>query len=114
MPAAYQGTAFRSSGGDPIMDLKPPAALTPEQQRTRLDLLAKLNERDLQKYPGDSELAARISSYELAFRMQGCAPKVVDLSNESESTRKLYGMDEKITEPFGRQCCVLYRFFQAA
>src|SRR5438876_11481403 len=106
MPAAYQGTAFRSSGGDPIMDLKPPSGLTTEQQRTRLDLLAKLNERDLQKYPGDSELAARISSYELAFRMQGCAPQAVDLSNESEATRKLYRMDEKITEPLGSQCAL--------
>src|SRR5215467_13458381 len=88
MPAAYQGTAFRSSGGDPIMDLKPPDGMTADQQRTRLDLLAKLNERDLEKYPGDSELAARISSYELAFRMQACAPQAVDLSNESEAARK--------------------------
>src|SRR2546428_11304729 len=112
MPAAYQGTAFRSSGGDPIMDLKPPDGLTSEQQRARLDLLAKLNERDLAKYPGDSELAARISSYELAFRMQGCAPRAVDLSNESEVTRKLYGMDEKITEPFGRQCLLARRLVE--
>jgi hypothetical protein len=89
MPAAFQGTAFRSSGGDSIMDLKPPAGLTSEQQRARLDVLAKLNERDLQKYPGDSELAARVSSYELAFRMQACAPQAVDLSNESQITRKL-------------------------
>src|SRR5215831_4594337 len=112
MPAAYQGSAFRSSGGDPIMDLKPPEGLTSEQQRTRLDLLAKLNELDLQKYPGDSELAARISSYELAFRMQGCAPQAVDLSNESEATRKLYGMDEKMTEPFGRQCLLARRLVE--
>ena len=112
MPAAYQGTAFRSSGGDPIMDLKPPEGTAPEQQRARLDLLAKLNERDLEKYPGDSELAARISSYELAFRMQGCAPRAVDLSNESEVTRKLYGMDEKITEPFGRQCLLARRLVE--
>ena len=74
MPAAYQGTLFRSSG-DPIVDLKPPAGVTPEQQRARLDLLAKLNELDLEQYPGNSELAARISSYELAYRMQGCAPE---------------------------------------
>jgi hypothetical protein len=112
MPAAYQGTAFRSSGGDPIMDLKPPDGLTSEQQRARLDVLAKLNERDLQKYPGDSELAARISSYELAFRMQGCAPQAVDITNESETTRKLYGMDEKITEPFGRQCLLARRLVE--
>ena len=64
-----------ASSGDPIVDLKPPPDVTPEQQRARLDLLAKLNEIDMQKYPGSSELAARISSYELAYRMQGCAPE---------------------------------------
>ena len=100
MPAAYQGTVFRSSG-NPIIDLKPPADVTPEQQRDRLDLLARLNELDLKKYPGSSELAARISSYELAYRMQGCAPEAVDVNRESEATRKLYGLDDKITEPFG-------------
>lgn len=111
MPAAYQGTAFRASG-DPIIDLKPPAQVSPEQQRARLDFVARLNERDLQKYPGDSELAARISSYELAFRMQGCAPEAVDIDNESEATRKLYGLDEKITEPFGRQCLMARRLVE--
>src|SRR5215470_13563947 len=94
MPAAYQATVFRSSGS-PIIDLKPPAEVTPEQQRARLDLLGKLNEIDLQNYPGSSELAARISSYELAYRMQGCAPEAVDVDRESEATRKLYGLDEK-------------------
>ena len=74
IPAAYQGTLFRSTG-DPIVDLKPPAGVSAEQQRARLDMLAKLNELDMQKYPGNSELAARISSYELAYRMQGCAPE---------------------------------------
>ena len=61
IPAAYQGTLFRSTG-DPIIDLKPPSEVSPEQQRTRLDLLAKLNELDMQQYPGNSDLAARISS----------------------------------------------------
>src|SRR4029078_4494012 len=103
MPAAYQATVFRPSGS-PIIDLKPPAEVTPEQQRARLDLLAKLNDIDLQSHPGSSELAARISSYELAYRMQGCAPEAVDVDRESEATRKLYGMDEEITKPFARQC----------
>ena len=78
MPAAYQGTLFRSTG-DPIVDLKPPSSVTPEDQRARLDALAKLNELDMQKFPGNTELAARISSYELAYRMQGCAPEAVDV-----------------------------------
>ena len=111
MPAAYQATIFRSAG-DPIIDLKPPAEVSPEQQRDRLDLLAKLNELDLKKYPGSSELAARISSYELAYRMQGCAPEAVDVNSESEATRKLYGLDDKITEPFGRQCLMARRLVE--
>ena len=82
------------------------------QQRARLDLLAKLNELDLQKYPGNTELAARISSYELAYRMQGCAPEAVDVASESEATQKLYGLDEKITEPFGRQCLMARRLVE--
>ncbi|MBI1786677.1 MAG: DUF1501 domain-containing protein [Acidobacteria bacterium] len=111
MPAAYQGTVFRSAG-DPIVDLKPPAGMSQEQQRARLDLLAKLNEMDLQKYPGSSELAARISSYELAFRMQGCAPEAVDIGRESEATRKVYALDDPVTEPFGRQCLMARRLVE--
>jgi len=111
MPAAYQATVLRATG-DPIIDLRPPAEVSPEQQRDRLDLLARLNELDLKKYPGSSELAARISSYELAYRMQGCAPEAVDVNSESEATRKLYGLDEKITEPFGRQCLMARRLVE--
>ena len=111
MPADYQATVFRPSGS-PIIDLKPPAEVSPEQQRARLDLLAKLNEIDLKSYPGSSELAARISSYELAYRMQGCAPEAVDTNRESEATRKLYGMDEEITRPFGRQCLMARRLVE--
>jgi hypothetical protein len=111
MPAAYQATIFRSAG-DPIIDLKPPAEVSPEQQRDRLDLLGKLNAMDLKNYPGSSELAARISSYELAYRMQSCAPEAVDVNSESEATRKLYGLDEQITEPFGRQCIMARRLVE--
>jgi hypothetical protein len=111
MPAAYQGTLFRSTG-DPIVDLKPPSTLTAEAQRMRLDALARLNELDMQKFPGNSELAARISSYELAYRMQGCAPSAVDVTSESEATKKLYGLDDKITEPFGRQCLMARRLVE--
>jgi hypothetical protein len=111
MPAAYQGTPFRSAG-DPIVDLKTPAGMTVEQQRARLDTLAKLNEMDMQQYPSSSDLAARISSYELAFRMQACAPTVVDIANESEATKKLYGLDDNITEPLGRQCLLARRLVE--
>jgi uncharacterized protein (DUF1501 family) len=111
IPAAYQGTQFRSTG-DPIVDLKPPAGMTADSQRARLDALAKLNELDMQKFPGNSELAARISSYELAYRMQGCAPGAVDVSRESAATKTLYGLDEKISEPFGRQCLMARRLVE--
>src|SRR5262245_4330379 len=111
IPAAYQGTLFRSAG-DPIVDLKAPAGLTPDDQRARLDTLAQLNELDMQKFPGNSELAARISSYELAYRMQGCAPSVVDVASESDATKQLYGLGDKITEPFGRQCLMARRLVE--
>ncbi len=112
LPATYQGTVFRSQG-DPILDLKPPSdLLAPEQQRARLDHLAKLNEEHAKRHPGSSELAARIASYELAYRMQGCAPEAVDVSQESEETKQLYGMDDPVTEPFGRQCLLARRLVE--
>src|SRR5260370_30167034 len=111
MPAAYQGTVFKASG-IPIIDLKPPANVSPEQEGARLDLLSKLNALDAQKYPGDTELAARISSYELAYRMQSCAPESVNVENESATTRKLYGFDDPVTEPFGRQCLMARRLVE--
>ena len=111
MPAAYQGTVFRSSG-IPIIDLKPPASVTPDQQRARLDLLTRLNELDAQRYPGNSELSARIASYELAYRMQACAPEAVDVSAESPAVQKLYGLDDPKTESFGRQCLMARRLVE--
>jgi hypothetical protein len=66
----------------------------------------------MQKFPGNSELAARISSYELAYRMQGCAPGAVDVAHESQATKTLYGLDEKISEPFGRQCLMARRLVE--
>ena len=111
LPTDYQGTRFRATG-DPIVDLEPPQGMTPEAQRARLDVLAKLNELDMEKYPGNSKLAARISSYELAYRMQGCAPEAVDVSSESAATQKLYGLDKEVTEPFGRQCLMARRLVE--
>ena len=112
LPATYQGTVFRSQG-DPILDLRPPKELlSQDQQRARLDHLAKLNEEHAKQHPGSSELAARIASYELAYRMQGCAPEAVDISQESEQTKALYGMDDPVTEPFGRQCLLARRLVE--
>ncbi len=111
LPAAYQGTVFRSSG-DPVLDLNPPADVTPEQQRARLDHLAMLNDEHAKKNPGSTELAARIASYELAYRMQGCAPDAVDISGESEETKALYGLNDPVTEPFGKQCLLARRLIE--
>src|SRR5262249_22115114 len=101
-----------------IVDLKPPSnangvrAVSEPEQRARLDLLATLNELDMQQYPGNSDLAARIASYELAFRMQGCAPEALDVGRESQATRKLYGLDDAIPAPFGRQCLMARRLVE--
>ena len=112
LPAAYQGTVFRTTG-DPILDLSPPREyVSSEQQRARLDQLALLNEEHAKKHPGDSELAARISSYELAYRMQGCAPEAVDIANESKATKKLFGLDDPVTEGFGTQCLMARRLVE--
>src|SRR5882762_10305826 len=101
LPAVYQGTLLRS-GPNPILNLKPPAGMTPERQRSTLDLLQKMN--DMDTADGDSEMAARISSYELAFRMQSHAPEAVDLSQESEDTKRMYGLDQRHTADFGTRC----------
>jgi hypothetical protein len=111
MPAAFQGTQFRSSG-DPIVDLKPPQGRTREQQRKWLDLLGELNQKHLERNPADNELAARIHSYELAFKMQQYATDAIDIDKESEATRRLYGLDEKPTEYFGRQALMARRLVE--
>jgi len=112
LPAAYQGSVFRAAG-DPILDLHPPSGdLSPEQQRAELDELARINQNYVEKHPGISELTARISSYELAFRMQGCAPEAVNIDDESEETKRLYGLDNKVSEPFGRQCLMARRLVE--
>ena len=109
LPAVYQGTVFRP-GPNPIVNLRPPAGVTPEQQRRTLDFLQSMNEMDT--LDSDTEMAARISSYELAFRMQSHAPEAVDISKESAATRKLYGLDEKRTSEFGTRCLLARRLVE--
>jgi hypothetical protein len=111
LPAAYQGTQFRSKG-TPIIDLEPPPGVTRDRQRSEFDLLKALNEEHMAERPGESELEARINAYELAFRMQAEAPRIVDLANESELTKRLYGLDNPRTEGFGRQCLLARRLVE--
>src|SRR5262249_50821636 len=93
MPAADQGTLFRGVGA-PLLDLASPPDVSERTQRHGLDVLKELNERHLEERPGEAELAARIQSYELAFRMQARAAEAVDVSKEGRKTQELYGLDE--------------------
>src|SRR5437660_2636681 len=111
MPAAFQGTQFRTSG-DPILNLRPPQQITQQQQRNQFVLLARFNNEYGASNSENSELAARIASYELAFRMQAHAPEAVDLSQETEATRRLYGLDSPVTEKFGRRCLMARRLIE--
>jgi hypothetical protein len=111
MPAAYQGTLFRSQG-TPLLDLATPARVGKRTQRDALDLLARLNQEHLQSRPGDSELAARIQSYELAYRMQTSAAEVVDVNKEDAKTRESYGLNNRRTADFGRKCLITRRLLE--
>jgi hypothetical protein len=109
LPAVYQGTMLRK-GANPILNLKPPADVSPERQRRTLDLLRSMNETGLD--PSDGELSARIASYELAFRMQAHAPEAVDLSRETAAMRTAYGLDDKRSADFGTRCLLARRLVE--
>ena len=111
LPAFYQGTHLRNDG-PPIFHLMPPKTVGEKQQRGKLDLLAELNRHYAADKADDTELAARLNSYELAYRMQAAAPEAVDLTKESEATKKLYGLDNKETEKFGTNCLLARRMIE--
>src|SRR5262245_16701077 len=111
MPATYQATMIRSQGS-PILDLKPPANVASEMQRELLDTLRLYNEDHRGPRSDNSDLAARIASYELAYKMQSSAPDAVDLSAESAETLELYGLSDKKSEFFGRQCLLARRLVE--
>jgi hypothetical protein len=114
LPAAFQGTLVRAGSPNPIFDLFPPANgfITKESETDGLALLNKLNRDHQATRPGDSRLEARIASYELAARLQLSAPEVLDLSGESAATRRLYGLEEQVTEDFGRNCLLARRLLE--
>ena len=113
LPAPYAGTAI-GSVGIPARDAKIPFITNTETprpiQRMEIDYTQELNRRQLELTGPDRALEGRIESFELAFRMQTEAPDLQDFSNESEATKKLYGLDNPITEDFGRQCLMARRF----
>ena len=111
MPATYQGTTFRTKGA-PILDLCSPEGMTRELERDLLDNIATTNRRHLATRADNSELAARIATYELAYDMQVSAPEAVDLSQESQATHNLYGLGNQLTNHFGTQCLLARRLVE--
>jgi hypothetical protein len=111
LPAVYQGTVFRS-GESPILYLKNPEGVTGEAQRETLNFINKIDRIQERDRPNDSTLDARIASYELAWRMQSSAPDAVDMSKETEATKKLYGIGEGVTDDFGRKCLLARRLVE--
>ncbi|MFN5330596.1 MAG: DUF1501 domain-containing protein [Planctomycetota bacterium] len=115
LPASHQGMIVQAAASNPIPDLFPakPYPFTSKQaDGDGLDLLARLNQAHMLNHPGDSRLASRLASYELAARMQTSAPEAFDVSREPALLRKAYGMDEKGTEDFGRRCLLACRLVE--
>jgi hypothetical protein len=111
LPATHQGVAFRSTG-DPIPDLATPATTPPAERQAAFDLLARMNREFAADTTGESALAARIRSYEMAAKMQLDVPGIVNLDDEPAETRRLYGLDEKVTARFGRNCLLARRLLE--
>jgi hypothetical protein len=110
LPASYQASLLRR-GPQPVADLVPrePSASV---QRAKLDLLRDLDRGALARYHGVTEMEAAVANYELAYRMQSAVPELTDISGETEATRKMYGLDEKDTEEFGRSCLLARRLVE--
>ena len=111
LPAAYQGTILRG-GETPILNLNTPRGVSGEQQKATLDLINTLNRETLPADEADTELSARIAAYELAYRMQSHAQEVVDVAGESAATKKLYGLDDRVTQEFGLRCLLARRMVE--
>lgn len=111
LPGAFQGTYLKPKG-TPIDNLKRAASMTGQQQRDYLDLLSKLNHKHMNANPEEKQLAARIESFELAYRMQTTAPEAFDLTKESSHIQKLYGLDNKKCQHFAKQCLTARRLVE--
>ena len=111
MPASYQATIMRSKG-TPILDLKRPDGLSQAMQRKMLDTLQAFNAEHQRPRNANSDLAARIASYELAFKMQSAAPEATDVTKETDATQKLYGLDKPQSSAFGQQCLLARRLVE--
>ena len=111
MPASYQATIMRSQG-TPILNLAPPAGMSKATQRKLLDTLADYNQEHRDPRADNSDLAARIANYELAYRMQMAAPEATDIEKETAATHEMYGMDNPKSATFGKQCLMARRLVE--
>jgi hypothetical protein len=111
LPGVFQGTALNIQG-DPINNLTRAAGMNDAQQRSQLDLLAKLNRHYSAANPSESELSARIESFELAYRMQMAAPEALAVERESAATKTLYGVDDPRCAHFAKQCLMARRLVE--
>lgn len=111
LPSIYQGSWLKPQG-DPIDNLKRPASLNAARQRAQLDLLKDLNEKHQQQRASEKELAARIESFELAYRMQSAAPEALDIESEPAHIQKLYGLEDSRCQHFGKQCLIARRLVE--
>jgi hypothetical protein len=110
LPAAYQASLFRP-GAEPVADLRPSAAAA-AAQRNRMELIRRLDRRTLERAGPSDPLEAAIANYELAFRMQTAVPELMDLAGETRATRRLYGLDDRVTEVFGQRCLIARRLVE--
>src|SRR5260221_1033821 len=111
LPATYQGTPFRATG-TPVAHLATPADVPAAARRNQLDLLNGLNGSHLRRHPGNAELEARLAHYELAAKMQTAVPEVLDISRETEATKKLYGLDNPKSAEYGKRCLLAPRLVE--
>ncbi len=111
LPAVYQGTPFQG-GKSPVFHLSNPAGMGPSARSNQLAFLDGMNRRHAARHPENSELPARIANFETAARMQSAVPEAIDLSGESEETRRRYGLDRPETEEYGRRCLLARRLVE--
>lgn len=112
MPASHQGVRIQGSDNEPIPNLASPADLSLDRREQKMRLLETFNRSYAQEHPHQTELEARIKSYELAFRLQAEAPEAIDLSGETEETKELYGLNRKETQSFGKNCLMARRLVE--
>ncbi len=110
LPSNYQGVLLRSQG-DPILHLSNPEGVSMAMQQRDLEMIRELNTAQIER-TGDAEIASRIAAYELAFRMQAAAPGLIDISDETDSTREMYGLDAEETRAYGTTCLLARRMVE--